>query len=880
MHKNRFRLIAGLASAAALSLAAGLGVDRSRAAPPPAGNAAVAKPAAAPGAGDAHADARVATVNAFLNKHCVSCHGPTKHKADLVLHTLGDQPALLAGRKIVQNAVKQVKAGEMPPEDKPQPTSDEIEAFTAALGGIYADADKNAKPDPGRVTVRRLNRTEYNNTVRDLLGVMFTPADDFPADDIGHGFDNVGDVLTVSPVLMERYLTAAEAVASGTIAVDPPKLKRRYIDAQNMVPRAGRVEMVGQFRQVTSGQPGITWRVEFAGPYTFKARVYGRSAGGEPARAALMVDGKTVGTFDVVGTDEKSAKPIEQAVSFDDAGEHVFAIAIANPSSNAAAAAEADVAAAMKRRREREAARANGTDKAVNADKPANGDKPADGGKKEGDKPNADGAKDADGPRAVFVDHLELSAPTDTRPMAQRRLLALADANAPRPEQTKQILTKLVSRAYRRPATPDEVGRLAKLVADTEAGGEKWEAGLQLALQAILVSPKFLFRLELDDRPEAPDARPLDDYALASRLSYFLWASMPDDELFDLAAKKQLSVNLEPQVRRMLKDPKAKSLVDGFAMQWLQLKRLKAFNPDTKLFPGFDDQLKASMAKETELFLGAIIKEDHSVLDLIDADFTFLDERLARHYGIADTNGNWVNQKPDRPAGQRIPRNEFVRVSLPKGGARGGILTQASVLAVTSNPTRTSPVKRGKWVLEQILGAPPPPPPPDVPELDSAGGSHKAASLRVRLEEHRANPACANCHAKMDPIGFAFENFDAVGAFRQKDGGFDIDAAGKMPDGSSFNGAGELRAMLIDKRKDQFARTIAEKLMIYALGRGLEHYDDRSVDAVSKATADGDYKFSRLVAEIVKSDPFRMRRGLTAAAGDAAEKAASASATP
>lgn len=839
MRKNRAYLFVGVASAAALSAVAGFGVRSSPAAPTPAASSVAA--AAAPKT--AHADARLATVTTFMNAHCVSCHGPTKKKADLVLHTYVDATSLVKGRKTIQQALEMVTAGEMPPEDKPQPTADEVEAFAEALGELYAEADKDAKPDPGRVTVRRLNRNEYNNTIRDLLGVAFTPADDFPADDIGHGFDNIGDVLTVSPVLMERYLNAAEAVAASTIVTEPPQLAPRRMDAVNIEPKTGRDEIEGRFRRLTTGAAGTTWNLTLDGEYKFKTRVYGRSAGDETPRAVLLLDGKEVASLDVTATDSKSAQTFEHTVTFPKAGEHKFEVGIANPSPDATAIAEAAAENRLKRRRERDEARAQ------NKPEPSRTDLP----KVEG----------ADQLRALWVEGVTLGVPTDTRPLSHRTILALADADAPQAEQTRQILANLTTRAYRRPATTDEVERLAKLVDETVADGEKWETGLQTALQALLVSPKFLFRLELDDRPEAADARTLDEYQLASRLSYFVWASMPDDELLALAEKKQLSAGLDAQVRRMLQDPRARSLVDNFAMQWLQLKRLKGFAPDTKQFPAFDEDLRAAMARETELFIEAVIKEDRSILDLLDADFTFLNEQLAGHYGITDTNGNGAGQ-PARPKGDRIPRDEFVRVSLAKGGARGGILTHASVLAVTSNPTRTSPVKRGKWVLEQILGAPPPPPPPDVPELEESGKAHESASLRQRLEEHRANPACASCHAKMDQLGFAFENFDAVGAFRQKDGKFPIDPSGILPDGSSFSGAGELRSMLVDKQKEQFTRTITEKLIVYALGRGLEHYDDRTVDEVGKAVAAGNYKFSRMVAEIVKSDPFTMRRGLEA----------------
>jgi mono/diheme cytochrome c family protein len=903
---NRRRWV--FASAAALAAAAVVGgafAPVSSGAPAP--DVAAANAAAVSAAADV---GRVATINAFLNQHCVACHGPTKHKADLTLHTFTDQPAILKGRKTFQTSLKMVHAGEMPPDAKPRPTAAEMDAFFAAVDGLFDNADKTAKPDPGRVTVRRLNKTEYNNTIRDLLGVDPKPADDFPADDIGHGFDNIGDVLTVSPVLMERYLAAAEGVAAVTILTEPPKISSRWEAGKELrslagsdSPRGRRVPVAnGNYCKLTDdlSTAGTTIRLSVDGDYTFRAKVYGRRAAGGPVRATLLVDGKPLQTFDVTGTDERSAKNIEAKVSLAEAGEHRFDIALAPdaggtvaekaPAADKAAdaRAEADLVAKLRERRQRELAKsgkgaaepptpagggaspAKAESKAVEAAK--NDGAKADAKQTDPKKPDATStdAKKADAkksdagtsePRGLYVEHLNLSPPANTLPKAHRRIIALADPAAPRAAQTRQILTKLVSRAYRRPATPDEVERLAKLVDGAEAAGDKWEAGLQMALQAILVSPKFLFRLELDDRPDSPELRPLDDYALASRISYFLWSSMPDDELFALAAKGELSANVEPQVKRMLQDPRAQSLVDNFAMQWLQLKRLKGFQPDPATFPTFDEQLRVAMGRETELFIGAVVKEDRSILDLLDADFTFLNERLARHYGIADTNGNALYQKADRPAGDRIPREQFVRVQLPPGGARGGILTQASVLTVTSNPTRTSPVKRGKWVLEQVLGTPPPPPPPDVPELEEKGKAATATSLRQRLELHRANPACAGCHAKMDPLGFAFENFDAIGAFRQKDGNFDIDPSGVLPDGRKINGPAELKSVLKEK-KDLVAKALTEKLLTYALGRGLEFYDDRAVTKIDAAIAPDNYRFSRLVTEIVKSEPFRLRRGL------------------
>jgi hypothetical protein len=381
-----------------------------------------------------------------------------------------------------------------------------------------------------------------------------------------------------------------------------------------------------------------------------------------------------------------------------------------------------------------------------------------------------------------------------------------------------------------------------------EQSGESFERGIQLAVEAILCSPQFLFRVELDPRPRRrgevlPPTRAVNEYELASRLSYFLWSSMPDDELAQLAASGKLrdGDTLGRQVRRMLRDPKARALVENFGDQWLQLRLLGTINPDTKQFPAFDDALRRAMLEETRLFFESLVRDDRSVLDFLDAKDTFVNERLARHYGIPGVRGE-----------------EFRRVTLPDD-RRGGLLGQASILTVTSNPTRTSPVKRGKWILEQILGTPPPPPPPDVPELKEDKDVVLSGTLRQRMEQHRANPSCATCHGRMDPLGFGLENFDAVGAWREKDGPFPVDASGTLPSGQTFQGPKALKAILQERRED-FARCLAEKLLTYALGRGLDYYDKCAVDRMVAALARDDYRFSTLVLEIVQSDPFQKRR--------------------
>jgi tetratricopeptide (TPR) repeat protein len=451
--------------------------------------------------------------------------------------------------------------------------------------------------------------------------------------------------------------------------------------------------------------------------------------------------------------------------------------------------------------------------------------------------------------------HFKFESEGPLLPVSHNHVLACS-ADKSQAEQTREIVGRLLPKAFRRPVTKDEIEAVATFADRAVANGKKWEVGMQHALMAMLCSPNFLFRPELDDRPDSAEPHPIGEFPLASRLSYFLWSSLPDDELFKLAGEKKLSANLEAQVRRMLKDPRSKALVDNFAMEWLRLDSLKTHQADAKLFPNFDKELSQAMRQETQSFLQHMLRENRSLLELIDADYTFLNSRLASHYRIADTLGNPSGANVEKN-GDPIPTDRFVRVQL-QGSERGGILTQASLLTMTSPPTRTSPVKRGAWVLENILGTPPPPPPPDVPELDQK--EIKATTLRERLEQHRANAACAGCHAKIDPLGFAFENYDAVGVFRKKEGNNDIDASGTLPDGRKINGMGDLKkALLADKEK--FARHVTEKMLTYALGRGVEYYDRPAIDRIVSEVAKDDFKLSRMVIAIVQSDPFRLRRG-------------------
>lgn len=762
----------------------------------------------------------------FLQKHCIDCHSGKEPEAGLRLDAFRDYDSLVRGRKAWDKVLRMVRSGKMPPKDEPQPTADEVAGFTGLVDRVFQHAVRNAKPDPGRVTMRRLNRTEYRNTIRDLVGVDFDPTEDFPSDDIGHGFDNIGDVLTLPPVLMERYLAAAESIMQRAIVPNPPKPTRRHLGGQYTEPAGNDVPKEGNYRVMSTGdgspqQTGpihTPYKWDDEGEYIYRTRVHVKTDGDQPVRVALLVTGKGLSNptpeADLPGISGAAFKSLQPC--------RVLKVFELKPpeKNNRDESLEVNVPPMSGRER-----------MAVALVKPTEG------------QPQA----------KLYLQWVQLEGPLDMRPASHRRLLACSPDKS-QAEQTREVLRRFATRAYRRAVDDAELQRLASLVDAQVAAGDKWDAAMQLAFQAVLCSPKFLFRVELDQQPKSPQVRPLDEYQLASRLSYFLWSTMPDDELLTLAGKKQLTANLDAQVKRMLADPRSSALVENFALQWLQLKRLEMLAPDPKLFPQFNEPLRRAMLQETSLFFASVMREDRSILDLLDANYTYVNDTLARHYGLQASNRGRGRR---RQGSQDEP---FRRVELPADSLRGGLLTQASVLTVTSNPTRTSPVKRGRWVLEQLLGAPPPPPPPNVPELAEDKQAVESASLRERLRIHRENPSCANCHAKMDPLGFALENFDAVGAFRTKDGAFEIDPSGELPDGQKFAGPAELKQILIEK-KELFARCLAEKMLIYALGRGLEYYDQPTIDRIYAALEKNDYRFSTLVTEIARSDPFRMRRG-------------------
>lgn len=764
----------------------------------------------------------------FVEKYCSKCHSQDDPQAELVLTRFSDSDAILRERKIWMNVIKQVQSSSMPPKEEQLPSSSESEKFVEHIKAIFDHADRNAKPAAGRVTMRRLNRLEYKNTIRDLIGVDFDPTSEFPSDDIGYGFDNIGDVLSLPPVLMERYLDAAEGILSRAITPEPPPVPKRHLSSQYTEPAsadvAAKLIEAGYRRLDTAAKEGIEtgpintlYQWEASGEYTFRTKLYGVSTDGQSVQGVILLHGKDLPNPSsdaeletIRGNFPKPAKILK-----------TFEV-------TAKAADQAQVVE-------------------VNIPAMANRERVFVGQLK---KPEGQSAK-------LYVEHLALDGPLDTRPESHRKLVSVTPGKSTA-EQTREALGRFMRKAYRRSISADELEKLAQWVDQLTATGEKWESAMQIAMQAVLCSPKFLFRVELDDQPTNEGLRKLDPFAIASRLSYFLWSSMPDDLLLDAAEKGTLEQELPEHIARMLEDPKSIALVQSFATQWLQIQRLESFAVDTQMFPSFNAKLKSAMMRETELFFESVLKENRSVLELIDSDYTFLNEPLAKHYGIADTVGNWMGQTASKPDGKPIQGEVFQRVSLQDRN-RGGLITQASVLAVTSNPTRTSPVKRGRWILEQFLGAPPPPPPPNVPELPSKAEDVSTASLRKRMEVHRQNPACANCHAKMDPIGFALENYDAVGAFRTKDGSFDIDASGEFADGSKFAGPGDLKSIILSKRED-FVRCLTEKMLTYALGRGIEYYDRPTIEKIVSAMPAQEYKIQSLIRAIVLSDPF-LKRG-------------------
>ncbi len=732
----------------------------------------------------------------FLESYCFGCHGVEKAKAEVNFEILPRNTDVFKDRDLWERVRDLVEEKEMPPSKSSQPDSEERMAFLELLEKEMDRLDCSQMTNPGRVTVRRLNRTEYDNTIRDLLGVDFKPSEDFPLDEVGYGFDNIGDVLSLSPILLEKYLNAAESVVTNAILSElpawPPSSRFQaetfQTESEDIIRAEGQV--MGFYREGVARQ---LISFERSGAYEIQVRAYGQQAGPDPAKLEVRL-----GDWFQEVVDVKAHQDAPQVYTLKielSAGEQMLSLAYLNN---------------------------------YNVQ----------------DHPVAE----LNGDRNLFVDDIvfkgPLNEPRPPLPISHTRVIPDQPAPGKEREHARNVLQDFVTKAWRRPVTDDALERLLHIVDQVLEEGAPYGEAIQVAVQAALTSPWFLYRWELDPvLQEGEGSRPLDAYELASRLSYFLWSSMPDERLFSLAEAGELirPEVLRSEVKRMLDDPKSEALTRNFAGQWLQFRNLESVTPDPSLFPDFTPKLRDAMKKETELFFTTIMRENRPLTDFLEADFTFLNGPLARHYGV------------DGPQG-----DAFERVRLDATVPRGGILTQASVLTLTSNPTRTSPVLRGKWILEQILGTPPPPPPPDVPELESDQEGALRGSLRERMEQHRLKPECATCHEKMDPIGFAFEHFNAVGQWREVDGGFPIDASGELPDGTRFDGARELVRQL--KTRDTFVLCVIEKMLTFALGRGLEYYDKCTIDNIHQDLRDHSLAFQTLVESIVLSESFQQRQ--------------------
>ena len=789
------RFLTGATAAFLLSVT-GVAGQREAATP-----AAPAAPAVSPaGSVDAHA--------ALVQKTCVSCHNDKLKTAGLSLQNLS-LSTVPEHAEVWEKVLGKVRSGEMPPPNvrtRPEPAA--AAAFASFLERSLDEAAA-ASPNPGRPPVHRLNRAEYSNAIRDLLAVDVRPGEWLPVDDSGYGFDNIAAVLSTSPALLERYMSAARKVsrlAVGDLTLKP--VEDTY-DAKRDPFKGTRNERLSDDLPFDS-RAGIAVQHYFPvdAEYVFKIRI--------PRLPNSEEDATEPDPYQV-------RVPVK-------AGLH--AVGVTSPRENAKAESEAP------------GARGGGA------------------GAGRGQIPypvdlRLNGARvkrfDVSG-GTPDIRQLIIGGPynpTGRGTTASRAKIFICTPKSAKDEPAcaKDILETLARRAFRRPVTKDDVQPLYEFYEKTRMSGGDFDAGVQRALEALLVSPNFLFRIEQD--PPSPRLRRaskedsayrISDIELASRLSFFLWSSIPDDQLLDLAERGRLknATVLQQQVQRMLLDQRSDTLVSNFAGQWLHLRNVETATPDPVIFP-FDEALRTSFMKETELFVASILREDRSVLDLLTADHTFVNERLADHYGIPKVYGS-----------------QFRRVTLTDPN-RKGLLGKGSILTVTSYPNRTSVVQRGKWILENLLGTPPPPPPADVPEL-VAKKNGKALTMREQMEQHRSNPVCAACHARMDPIGFALENYDGVGKWRDEDAGAKIDASGRLPDGTEFSGPAGLTELMVGKYREDFVRTVTEKLMTYALGRGVEYYDFPTVRAISRQAAKDNYRMSSLILAIVRSTPFQMRR--------------------
>jgi mono/diheme cytochrome c family protein len=755
---------------------------------------------------------------ALVTTYCVTCHNERLKTASLLLDR-ADAQQVSNSADTWERVIVQLRSRAMPPSGMPRPDS---ATYSAVASWLEAELDRaaNLRPNPGRPAgLHRLNRTEYANAVRDLLEVEIDPTSMLPPDAQAAGFDTNADALAVEPALLDRYLTAAARIAR--MAIGDPTLRptfERYTAVKgnsNEQTWLWQTERLGEAFSLGS-RGGIAARHYFPldGEYVVRLRLLRTYAGAirglnTPAQIEIRIDGARVGQFTVGGT----------AAPTDDADDM---LQVRVPLK----AGLRDVVATILKS---EGIKAEGL-----------GPARVPIWNREGDVPSAELSISSMLVGGPYNGRVPLDSPSRRRVFVCHPASATEDTSC-----ATKILSTLAQRAYRRAATSDDVQTLIEFYQRARATGD-FDTGIRAAVERLLVSPDFLFRIEADPERVAPGtAYRLSDVELASRLSFFLWSSIPDDELLDVAIRGKLrdAGVLDQQVRRMLADPRARAaLVDNFFGQWLQTRNVWLLTPDANTkFPWFDDNLRAAFVRETELFLDDQLKADRGIPELLTANYTFLNEQLARHYGMSGVHGS-----------------HFRRVALGDEN-RWGLLGKASVLAVTSYPTRTSPTTRGKWLLENILAAPVPPPPPNVNTNLDESKIGKSTSVREMLEQHRVNPVCASCHARMDPLGFSLENFDAIGQWRTTDGDAVINASGVLLDGTKVDGPAALRQALV-AQKEQFVRTVTGKLLTYAVGRQMEYSDGPAIRSIARAAAADDYRWSSTILAIVKSVPFQMRR--------------------
>jgi hypothetical protein len=753
---------------------------------------------------------------AVLDKYCVTCHNQRLKTAGLTLDNM-DLAKVSAQAEVWEKVARKLRSGTMPPAGLPRP---DAATYSGLASWLEEQIDQGSAPYAGRPILHRLNRSEYANAIRDLLALDIDAASLLPPDDSAFGFDNISDALGVSPSLQEHYLDAALKI--GALAVGDPKIAPGS-ETWRIRQDLSQDQHVNGLPLGTIGGTSVRYNFPLDGQYTFQAKLYRTNLNimrglESPHQVEIALDGRRIHLASLGGNADLASlfqKPTDTGDAVDarlrirvpvKAGPHAVTIAFLE---------DADAVEPVRL------------------------------------QPYIRSSVDNfDWSGSPHLQSLIISGPFDpggaSDTPSRRRIFACHPGGRITEEVcARQILTTLARRAYRQPPTDQDVQTLLQFYQSGKRDGG-FDGGVELALERILASPKFLFRIERDAAGVAPGGSyRIGDFELASRLSFFLWSSIPDDELLRLASEGKLNnpVVLDRQVRRMLADPKSRALVENFAGQWLELRNLRNVQPNSDLFPDFDDNLRQSFRRETELLFESIVQEDRGVLDLLTANYTFVNERLARHYGIPDIYGS-----------------RFRRVAITDD-ARRGLLGQGSILALTSHAERTSPVVRGKWILENILGSPVPPPPPDVPPLKGNQEGQKPRTMREQMAEHRANPVCASCHKAMDSIGFAMENFDAVGAWRAQDAGNPIDATGELADGIHVDGVVTLRKALVS-RPELFAGTMTEKLLIYALGRGLDYRDMPALRTILRDASSDNYRFSELILGVVHSTPFQMRTAL------------------